>query len=84
MSFREKYYDEQNAAVRKLLDWSGGSVSQLAACAGVTRAAVYKWIDQGRVVRAGAIRLGGFPGCPLTKEQIRPDIRVWPSDTAAQ
>lgn len=81
MTFQEQYSAEQAKAVQRLLDWAGGSVSQLAACACVTRKAVYKWIEQGRVSRAGAVRLAKFPGCPLSKEEMRPDILVWPADS---
>lgn len=78
MTFQEKYSAAQGEAVDKLLDWAG-SVTQLAACAGVTRKAVYKWLEQRCISRAGAIALSKFPGCPLTKEQMRPDILVWPN-----
>lgn len=77
------YKAQQEAAVRTLLAWSGNSATQLARAAKVSTRNVYVWIAQGRVSVKAAAYLHSVPGCPLTKEQMRPDIRVWPTQTSA-
>lgn len=58
-----------------LIAWAGSS-SELARIAGVHPSTVTRWLEK-RISRSGAEKLAKFNGCPLTKEQIRPDIKVW-------
>lgn len=82
--FRTQYKTAQKQALDLLLDWSNGSIAQLAACAGVTTAGGMRWVENGRISTRGAMALEKFPGCPLTKEAMRPDVKIWPTEGEAQ
>lgn len=75
--YRKQYAEQQKKALDTLIDWANGSIAQLAGCAGYTVAGGMRWQKNGRVSVQGAKRLAEFPGCPLTREQMRPDIKIW-------
>lgn len=70
-----KVTDKQCAdAVATLHGWQGGSLAELARVANVSRVAAFKWSAAGKVGEGAAVLLGNLPGCPLTPQQIRPDL----------
>ena len=76
IDFRKQYKLMNHQALWALLAWAG-SAAELARIAGVNRSAVTHWKSTGKVSREAAQAISDFPGCPLTREQIRSDIKVW-------
>lgn len=62
-------------ALLKLLEWQGNNGAELARVLGVTRVAVQRWKSvSGAIGRESAYVASLLPGCPLTFEEIRPDV----------
>lgn len=76
-AYQEDYEARCREALEILIDWANGSMSQLGKVAGYSTPTVMYWVKTGRVSKSGAVRIAEFPGVPLTKEQIRPDIKIW-------
>ena len=76
IDFRKQYKSMNHQALWTLLAWAG-SPAELARIAKVNRSAVTHWKSVGKVSREAASVIANFPGCPLTREQIRSDIKVW-------
>lgn len=74
--FKKLYRQANHAALLVLLKWAG-SPAELARVAKVNRSTVSHWQSTGKVSKEGADAIGQFPGSPLTREQIREDIKVW-------
>lgn len=71
-----EYKQRNYQALRRLLEWAG-TPAELARIAGVNRSTVTRWFSTGKISRDAALMISDFPDCPLTKEQIRADIKVW-------
>lgn len=76
IDFRKQYRSANYDALQALLAWAG-SAAELARIAQVNRSAVTHWKSTGKVSREAAQVISDFPGCPLMREQIRSDIKVW-------
>lgn len=74
--FKKLYRMANFAALQTLLKWAG-TPAELARIARVNRSTVTRWQSEGKVSKDGALAIGQFPGSPLTREQIRTDIKVW-------
>jgi hypothetical protein len=74
--FAKQYRRQSHAALQRLVDWAG-SIGGLCKIAGVVPSTGTHWLSVGRVSKACAETIAAFEGCPLTKEQIRPDIKIW-------
>ena len=75
-NFKKLYGQQCHTALKTLLDWAG-SPSELSRIAGMNRNAARHWQSQGKISKEAADTISKFAGCPLTREQIRPDIKVW-------
>ena len=73
---KHEYRRKNYQALMCLLDWAV-TAAELARIAKVNRSAVTHWKSTGKVSREAAQTISNFPGCPLTREQIRSDIKVW-------
>lgn len=73
----DKYKAQCEQALNELLAYYGGNKSQMAAACGVTRNAVSFWFTKRYIGRDSAIVIDLNPNIPFTKEQLRPDIKVW-------
>lgn len=73
---RHEYKRRNYQALMRLLDWAV-TAAELARIAGVNRSTITHWKSTGKVSREAARTIANFPGCPLTREQIRADIKVW-------
>jgi hypothetical protein len=71
-----KYRRQCHEALGRLIEWCV-TPAELARIAKVNRSTVTRWQSTGKVSREAASVISTFPGCPLTREQIRPDIKVW-------
>jgi hypothetical protein len=70
-------YDElRRKALDDLVAYYGGNKTQLALAFNVSRNAVSYWFTRGRIGRKSAELLDTM-GIPFTKEQVRPDIKIW-------
>lgn len=76
IDFKKQHRRTNSTAVYLLIDWAG-TKAELARIAGVHRSTVNHWCSVGKVSRDAAEAISKFPGCPLTREQIRSDIKVW-------
>jgi DNA-binding transcriptional regulator YdaS (Cro superfamily) len=75
-NFKKLYRQQNFRALALLLLWAG-SPAELARVARVNRSTVTRWQSEGKVSKDGALAISQFTGCPLTREEIRPDIKVW-------
>lgn len=73
----EDYKQTCRVALNQLLDYYGGNKTQMALAAGVTRNAVGFWFTRGRIGRSSAIKIHNDGLIPFTREQLRPDIKIW-------
>ena len=73
----EDYGPLCHEAFLKLVDWFGGNKAQLARTIGVSRNVISKWTGKRRIGRLGAMLVDAHPDIPFTKEQLRPDIKMW-------
>lgn len=73
----EEYKTACRKALNELLAYFGGNKSQLAAATGVTRNTVSFWFTRGKIGRSTAMAVHDNPSIPFTREQLRPDIKVW-------
>lgn len=73
----DKYAAQCEKALNELLDYFGGNKSQMAAACGVTRNCVSFWFSKKHIGRETALAIDMNPHIPFTKEQLRPDIKVW-------
>ena len=70
-------YDElRRKALDDLLSYYGDNKTQLALAFGVSRNAISYWFTRGRIGRRSAELLDSMD-TPFTKEQLRPDIKIW-------
>lgn len=76
IDFRKQYGHANHVALTTLIQWAG-SAAELARVAKVHRSTVTRWLSEGKISRESAQTISNFPGCPLTREQIRADIKVW-------
>lgn len=83
MDYKKLYARQKAQALEQLLSWCGDSPSQLARIAGVSVRAVQSWRSAGQISPEAATRIAAWPGCPLTRDQMRPDIRIWDDGEAA-
>ena len=72
-----EYLELTRPALERLLVLCGGNKTQLAAVCKVSRNAVSTWFNKGYVGRSAAMRIDADPTIPMTKEELRPDVRVW-------
>ena len=73
----EDYKPACRKALNDLLAYFGGNKSQLAAAVGVTRNTVSFWFTRGQIGRSSAMTVHKSKSIPFTREQLRPDIKVW-------
>ncbi len=73
----EAYRPAAKKALDELLIFFGGNKSQLAKACGVTRNTVSFWFAKQYLGRDSAMVIDGRSDIPFTKEQLRPDIKVW-------
>ena len=71
------YANDCKKGLEKLLAWAGGNKTQLAKVCGVTRNTVSFWFSKGYIGRDSAAVVGSNPNIPITKEELRPDIKHW-------
>ena len=64
-------------ALDKLLAYFNGNKSQMAAACGVSRNAVSFWFSKGYIGRTSAMTIDADPTVPMSKEELRPDIKYW-------
>lgn len=76
IDFKKQYKRQNYDALQTLLAWAG-SPAELARIASVHKSTVGYWSEQGKVSRDAATTIANFPGCPLKREEIRSDIKVW-------
>lgn len=76
IDYRKQYGHLNYSALATLIRWAG-SAAELARVARVHRSTVTRWLSEGKISRESAQTIANFPGCPLTREQIRSDIKVW-------
>ena len=74
-----KRNEKQARACRKALDtlveWQNGNAAELARVLGVSRVAVQRWKSvTGAIGRESAFVASLLPGCPLTFNEMRPDV----------
>lgn len=72
-----RYINPCKDALNKLLDHFAGNKSQLAHACGVSRNCVSFWFSKGYVGRETALAIDADPSIPMTKEELRPDIKRW-------
>lgn len=73
----EDYKKACRLALTDLLAYYGGNKTQMAVATGVTRNAVSFWFTRGKIGRGTAMVVHKDPTIPFTREQLRPDIKVW-------
>lgn len=77
MTIHPTYKEQCTAALYKLLDHFAGNKAQLAASVGVSRNAVSFWFSKGLVGRESAMLIDKDKTIPMSKEELRPDIKAW-------
>lgn len=73
----DKYLDEAKQALEDLLQYYNGNKSQMALGLGVTRVAVHNWLRRGYIGKKIALEIDKRPDIPFSKENLRPDIKIW-------
>lgn len=71
------YLPQAKEALGVLLRHYGNNKSQFAADLGVTRVAVHNWVRRGFVGKRCALQVDKRSDLPVTKEMLRPDIKIW-------
>jgi hypothetical protein len=74
--YHKQYRRQSHDALLTLVDWAG-SIGGLCKIAGVVPSTGTRWLSIGKLSKGAAETVAQFEGCPLTKEQIRPDIKIW-------
>lgn len=72
-----EYAEPCKQALTRLLQFFNGNKSQLAAACGVSRNCVSFWFAKGYIGKYSAMIIDMDPMIPMSKEELRPDIRVW-------
>lgn len=76
-NFTSQYKRQKLEALELALKFFDSSPAKLARAVGSDRREVYKWRECQQLPKRAARALGAMPSFPLTKEEIRPDIKIW-------
>lgn len=79
ISIKDRWQIEQKSALETLIKWAGDA-STLGKVLGESTMTVINWRNRGRMSARAACKLEQIDGCPLTKEQVRPDVMRWECD----
>lgn len=75
--YQELYKRQKRKALEYALMMFDGSQVKLARATNTNPTDITKWLRYGQLPRRVARLLGAMPSFPLTKEEIRPDIKIW-------
>lgn len=65
----------QVLALQKLINENGGEF--LAAELGITISAIRVWLRRGQITEKGAQKVHESNNINMTREELRPDVKVW-------
>lgn len=71
------YLNNAQDALTGLLQFYNGNKSQMALGLGVTRVSIHNWLRRGYIGKKIAMVIDKRDDLPFTKEQLRPDVKIW-------
>jgi len=77
MPVNNLYQGQCLEALTKLLEYFNDNQAELARYTGASYSTVVAWKKRGYIGKSWAAKLDEDQRVPFTKEQLRPDVKVW-------